>query len=127
MQHSKEKVPKKGVNTIVALLVVAVTAAAILSIGATTSSAYAARGDHGTPRTETGTGQPTDPNCWGEINSGLAQDDFGSPGVGQHASNPDPSDEERETPRLGVGNQPEGHPSDHAAEVGPQFGQPCEP
>jgi hypothetical protein len=124
MQHSKEKVPKKGVHTFVALLVIAVTGAAILSIGATTSSAYAARGDHGTPRTETGTGQPTDPNCWGEINSGLAQ---ASGGVGQHASDPVPGDDDRETPRLGVGNQPEGTPSDHAAEVGPQFGQTCEP
>ena len=118
MQRSKGKMPKeRGILPSVALLVIAVTGAAILSIGATTSSAYAARGDHGTPRTETGTGQPTDPNCWGEINSGLAQ---ASGGVGQHASDPTPGDD---TPRLGVGNQPEGHPSDHADTVGPQFGQ----
>ncbi len=128
MRHSNEKVPEKRVRPSMALLVIAVVGTAILSIGAiTTTAAYAqalGNGGHGTPRTQTGTGQPTDPNCWGEINSGLAQD---SGGVGQHASDPVPGDDDRETPRLGVGNQPEGTPSDHAAEVGPQFGQTCEP
>ena len=49
----------------------------------------------------------------------------GSPGIGEHSSNPVPDDEdtppdeiERETPREGVGNQQEGHPSDHADQVG---------
>jgi len=128
MGNFKEKVPKERVHPTVALLVIAVTGAAILSTGAITSSAYAERGDHGTPRTEspTGTGQPTDPNCFGEINSGLAQDDFGDPGVGSHASDPVPSNPGRETPRLGVGNQPEGTPGEHGLTVGPGFGQTCE-
>ena len=119
MRNLQGKVPEKRVRPSMALLVIAVVGTAILSIGAiTTTAAYAqalGNGGHGTPRTDTG--QPTDPNCWGEINSGLAQ---ASGGVGQHASDPTPGDD---TPRLGVGNQPEGHPSDHADTVGPLFGQ----
>ena len=72
----------------------------------------------------TGTGQPTNPNCFGEINSGLAQS---SGGVGQHASNPIPNnDDPHDTPRLGVGNQAEGTPGEHGLTVGPLFGQTCE-
>jgi hypothetical protein len=110
-------------NVTVALLVIAV-GVAILSIGTITSSAYATTGQ-GTPRQNPG--QPPDPNCWGEINSGLAQDDFGDPGVGSHASDPVPGDDDRETPRDGVGNQAEDSPGEHAQTVGPQFGQECEP
>ena len=43
------------------------------------------------------------------------------PGLGEHSSNPvdDPDEEEdNETPREGVGNQAEGHPSDLADQVG---------
>jgi hypothetical protein len=98
----------------------------IASIGGiTTTTAYAqALGNdgHGTPRPQTQdpdsttTGQPTDPNCFGEINSGLAQS---SGGVGEHASDPVPGDDDRETPRLGVGNQAEGTPGEHGLTVGP--------
>ncbi|MFL6484630.1 MAG: hypothetical protein ACJ70Z_07960 [Nitrososphaera sp.] len=101
----------------------------IASIGGiTTTAAYAqalGNGGHGTPRTDspTGTGQPTDPNCFGEINSGLAQS---SGGVGEHASDPVPGDDDNETPRLGVGNQAEGTPGEHGLTVGPGFGQQCE-
>jgi hypothetical protein len=104
----------------------------IASIGGiTTTAAYAqALGNdgHGTPRSQsgTGTGQPSDPNCFGEINSGLAQS---SGGVGEHASDPVPNDDPHDTPRLGVGNQDnvdEGTPGEHALVVGPGFGQECE-
>ena len=44
----------------------------------------------------------------------LTQNDDGSPGIGEHSSDPFPGDEDNETPREGVGNQQEGHPSDHA-------------
>jgi hypothetical protein len=133
MRNSKEKVPKVGVSPSVALLVLAVAGTAILSIGVTTTTtAYAqalGNGGHGTPRPQTQdpdsttTGQPTDPNCFGEINSGLAQS---SGGVGEHASDPVPSNPGRETPRLGVGNQAEGTPGEHGLTVGPGFGQQCE-
>lgn len=67
-------------------------------------------------------GDPTDDdtgeqNCWGKVSSGLAQKEDGKPGLGEHSSNPTP-DEDNETPREGVGNQAEGHPSDHADTVG---------
>lgn len=40
--------------------------------------------------------------------------------MGEHSSDPvqTPDDTDNETPREGVGNQPEGHPSDHADTVG---------
>lgn len=57
-------------------------------------------------------------NCWGQVTSDAAQD-FGS-GFGQHAANPT-GDEDNDTPREGVGNQDEDHPSDHADTVGPAF------
>ena len=139
MNLTKEKVPRKGIlgteknmtmkkNNVTMALLVIVAGAVILSIGTITNSAYATTGQ-GTPRENPG--QPPDPNCWGEINSGLAQS---SGGVGQHASNPirdpkgtPPQDIDRETPRAGVGNQAEDSPGEHAQTVGPQFGQECEP
>jgi hypothetical protein len=63
-------------------------------------------------------------NCWGKVTSSLAHNEGEDeqPGIGEHSSNPfnDPEGEEedRETPREGVGNQVEGHPSDHADTVG---------
>ena len=61
-----------------------------------------------------------DQNCWGKVSSGLAQKNDGKPGVGEHSSDPvqNPEDTDNETPREGVGNQAEGHPSDHADTVG---------
>jgi hypothetical protein len=103
----------------------------IASIGGiTTTAAYAqALGNdgHGTPRTDPG--QPTDPNCFGEINTGAAQKEDTQPGLGEHASDPVPSLPGRETPRLGVGNQVEDTPGEHAQTVGPIVlgPDPCEP
>jgi hypothetical protein len=67
------------------------------------------------------TPQNDDANCWGKVTSELAEGE----GIGEHSSNPvdDPEGEEdNETPREGVGNQAEGHPSDHADTIGPRFG-----
>jgi hypothetical protein len=58
-------------------------------------------------------------NCWGKVTSDGARTldpgDFGA-----HASNPT-GDADNDTPREGVGNQNEGHPSDHADTVGGAF------
>jgi hypothetical protein len=69
------------------------------------------------------TGTPEDPNCWGEVTQQFTEL---SPGiVGAHSSDPIPGDEDRETPRDGVGNvsrednNPDGdRPSDHGEDVG---------
>jgi hypothetical protein len=123
MRVLKEKVPEKRVHPSASVLILmAVAAAAILS--PMFLLPVSAQEGQGTPRTDPG--QPDDPDCWGEANSGLARDDFGSPGVGQHASDPVPGDDDRETPRDGVGNQAEDSPPEHGAVVGPGFGQPCE-
>jgi hypothetical protein len=55
-------------------------------------------------------------NCWGKVSSALGkqQNEIEGPA---HASNPTP-DADNDTPREGVGNQKEGHPSDHADTVG---------
>ena len=60
----------------------------------------------------------TEANCWGKVTSSLTQNDDGQPGIGEHTSDPFPGDDDNETPREGVGNQREGHPSDHADTVG---------
>lgn len=59
-----------------------------------------------------------DANCWGKVTSSLTKNDDGKPGIGEHSSDPVPNDDDNETPREGVGNQREGHPSDHADTVG---------
>ena len=59
-----------------------------------------------------------DQNCWGKVTSSLTKNDDGKPGIGEHSSDPVPGDSDNETPREGVGNQQEGHPSDHADQVG---------
>jgi hypothetical protein len=131
MQYSKEKVPKRGARPSASVLILTAVAAAILtpmlSLPVSAQEEPGQSEGHGTPRPETEvgttTGQPTDPNCFGEINSGLAQ---AAGGVGEHASDPVPSNPGRETPRLGVGNQEEGTPGEHGLTVGPLFGQPCE-
>jgi hypothetical protein len=124
MRFLKEKVPEKRVRPSVALLVIAVAGTAILSIGAITPAAVFAQG---TPRTDPG--QPTDPNCFGEISTGAAQIEDSQPGLGEHASDPIPGDDDRETPRAGVGNQAEDTPGEHAQTVGPPIlGEgACEP
>jgi hypothetical protein len=76
---------------------------------------------HGTPPKTPGAG--TDPSCWGEATSGLAKD---SGGVGQHSSNPDPSDPDHDTPRSGIGNMPEDTPGEHGQIVADNFGQSCD-
>jgi hypothetical protein len=112
-------------HTLMTALVVMMVAAATAMMAFVPSAGIITANAQGTPRQDPG--QPPDANCWGEINSGLAQDDFGSPGVGEHASDPVPGDDDRETPRAGVGNQAEDTPGEHAKTVGPLFGQPCEP
>jgi hypothetical protein len=67
-----------------------------------------------------------DANCWGKVTSDVvnAEDDGDSIGgqtFGQHAANPT-GDDDNDTPREGVGNQDEDHPSDHADSVGARFG-----
>jgi hypothetical protein len=59
-------------------------------------------------------------NCWGKATSSLAHNEGEDekPGIGEHSSDPFPNDGDNETPREGVGNQVEGHPSDHADTVG---------
>jgi hypothetical protein len=57
-------------------------------------------------------------NCWGKVTSSLTQNDDDQPGIGEHSSDPRPGDDDNETPREGVGNQDEDHPSDHADTVG---------
>ena len=81
--------------------------------------------DRDGPGGDDGAGQETDDdsgdsNCWGQVSKGLAQKDDGKAGLGEHSSDPvqSPGDTDNETPREGVGNQAEGHPSDHADQVG---------
>ena len=71
-------------------------------------------GDDGDPNDDD-TGEA---NCWGKVTSSLTKNDDGQPGIGEHTSDPRPGDDDNETPREGVGNQHEGHPSDHADTVG---------
>jgi hypothetical protein len=140
MQHSKEKVPKeRGIHPNVALLVIAMTGAAILSIGAITTPAAVFAQErqndgsgfsegHGTPRqdpgrpvlddTSTGPNDPADgtagvedPNCWGDVSRQLAQQEDSQPGLGEHASS-------FGEPRDGVGNQAEDTPAEHGDNVG---------
>ena len=81
--------------------------------------------EKGTPRQNPG--PQDDPECWGEVTSGLAHVDDGHPGIGEHVSNPVPNnDSPHDTPRTGIGNQPEDTPAQHGAVVGPAFGQTCE-
>lgn len=65
-------------------------------------------------------------NCWGKVTSDFTSQRDGDGGggqvFGQHASDPVGGDSDNETPREGVGNQDEDHPSDHADTVGPRFG-----
>jgi hypothetical protein len=64
-----------------------------------------------------------DSNCWGKVTSDFTTTKDGDGGGDMsHASDPVRGDDDRETPREGVGNQDEDHPSDHADTVGPQFG-----
>ena len=58
-------------------------------------------------------------NCWGKVTSDAART-FEPGEFGAHASNPT-GDEDNDTPREGVGNQDEDHPSDHADTVGGAF------
>jgi hypothetical protein len=140
MQHSKEKVPKeRGIRPSVALLVIAVTGVAILSIGAITTPAAVFAQErqnddsgfsegHGTPRTdpgkpvlddesnppsdpEDGTEGVEDPNCWGDVSRQLAQQEDSQRGLGEHASS-------FGEPRDGVGNQAEDTPAEHGDNVG---------
>ena len=69
-------------------------------------------------------GKPSDPNFWGEVIKEQATTDDGNPGIGEHASDPVPGDEDRETPRGGVGNQEGDGPSGHGAIVACQDDNP---
>lgn len=51
--------------------------------------------------------KPADPDCWGEESEQQAK----TGEQGEHASDPIPGDDDRETPRSGLGNLAP-HPSD---------------
>jgi hypothetical protein len=74
-------------------------------------------GEDDTPDVEDDEGEA---NCWGKVTSSLTQNEDEQPGIGEHSSDPvqTEGDDNNETPREGVGNQAEGHPSDHADQVG---------
>lgn len=104
-----------------AVILMVVAAAAIVSPMLLPANAAG----QGTPRTDPG--QPDDPDCWGEVRSTVAQRDDGSPGLGEHASDPIPDGEgDHDTPRAGVGNQAEDTPPEHGANVGQIVGG-CQP
>ena len=125
MQYSKEKMPKKGLRhstSILILMAVAVVAAVLSPMSMLPVSAQQVEepghsAGHGTPREEPGS--PTDPDCWGEVTSDQAQTDDGTPGIGEHASDPIPGDADNETPRRGIGNNFQGDdtPSEHGETV----------
>ena len=90
--------------------------------------------DRDGPGGDDGPNQETDDdtdeqNCWGKVTSDATSqndgDGIGGQSFGEHTSNPvddpDTEEEDNETPREGVGNQQEGHPSDHADQVGGAF------
>jgi hypothetical protein len=64
--------------------------------------------------------KPADPDCWGEESAQQAK----TGEQGEHASNPDPSDEDHDTPRKGLGNLAP-HPSDLGEAL--NGGDNCEP
>ena len=111
------------------LVVIAIFSPAIFTtVTTTTTNAFAQvcttemqACNKGDERPNTGTGQPTDPECWGEVSSQLAK----TGNMGEHVSNPIPSDPDPDSPRLGLGNTIEGTPFDHGLVVGPQFGFSC--
>ena len=73
--------------------------------------------------TRDGPDEKEDANCWGKVTSDFTTTKDGDGGGSMsHASDPVPGDDDNETPREGVGNQDEDHPSDHADTVGPRFG-----
>ena len=73
--------------------------------------------------TRDGPDEKEDANCWGKVTSDFTTTKDGDGGGSMsHASDPVPGDSDNETPRAGVGNQDEDHPSDHADTVGPRFG-----
>lgn len=64
--------------------------------------------------------KPSDPDCWGEESAEQAK----TGEQGKHASNPDPTDEDHDTPRSGIGNLAP-HPSDLGEAL--NGGDNCEP
>jgi hypothetical protein len=76
--------------------------------------------------TRDGPDEKEDANCWGKVTSDFTTTQDGDGGGGRafggHTSDPVGGDDDNETPREGVGNQDEDHPSDHADTVGPRFG-----
>ena len=129
MKPSKEKMPKKIVCPSASVLFLMVVAAAILSpmlllpVSAQEVEEPGNSEGHGTPRQNPG--QVDDPECWGEATEQLAKQDDGKPGIGEHASDPMPGGD-NETPRLGIGNQKEDTPAEHAEVMAPLFGISCE-
>jgi hypothetical protein len=105
----------------------------VMLVAAMALPALAAPGEHEGRDDQDPTGKPDDPDCWGEVTEQFASDTSDEFTLGQHSSNPDPRDEDPDTPRQGVGNvartdtQEGDTPSDHGALVGPLFGAKCEP
>lgn len=102
----------------------AFAAAMALLMAISPIAAAADRDGHGTPRQNPGS--PPDPDCWGEVTSTLTQQEDENPGIGEHSSDPIPGDEDRETPRRGVGNNFFGDdtPSEHGQTVSALDGNP---
>jgi hypothetical protein len=65
------------------------------------------------------TGQPPDLNCFGEISGEMHTERRRSTRSWRDASDPIPGNDDNETPRLGVANQAEDTPGEHAQTVGP--------
>src|SRR5215510_3977664 len=110
---------RSSVNLVLVLLVLTTVTAVLTNVTplqkvyaqvCTTEMQACNKGD---PRTNTGTGQPEDPECWGEVSSQLAKTGT----MGEHVSNPIPSDDDPDSPRLGLGNTVEGTPFDHGQTV----------
>jgi len=69
----------------------------------------------------------TTPNAGGEVTHQLAQQEGSRPGIGEHVSNPNATnDDPHDTPRLGVGNQAQDTPAEHGEFVGGLIGIGCE-
>jgi hypothetical protein len=119
MRHSTQTlVTISSLATVVMLLAVTIPTQQTAAAQVCTNEMQAC--NKGSPREEPG--EPNIPSCWGQVSSGFAQ----TGDMGEHTSNPIPSDEDPDSPRLGLGNTLEDGPQGHGEVVGPRFGQTCE-
>jgi hypothetical protein len=125
------KIQKQSLAT--AIVIVGLAFFVTVSVGTTipmnafaqTASNEMQPDNKGSPREDPGTQE--DPECWGEITKDFVELEDGQSGIGDHVSNPIPdNDSPHDTPRLGIGNQPEDTPAQHGEAVGEQVGLSCE-